>query len=158
MQFWQHGRKFPLKVKNSFAQSLKKIKHPFKTKFSPKSFSGHRECSFDNPAENFSREVLKILGHRPQKTLNFFESNFQKTLLTKMFPGHVESSYDNHTEKFSLKVGNSLLEEIWKNFVNFSNFFPTMFLWTRKMPLWHTCRKFFSHSTENLRSSFKKYL
>ena len=71
MFLWNRRMRFLKSRRNMFAQSPKKSKFMvFIQFFPPKCFSGHVECSFDNPAENFALKVRK-----KSKNINFFSKN-----------------------------------------------------------------------------------
>ena len=130
------------------------------TCFSPKCFSGHVECSFDKPADDFLSKVQKFSLKVPKNYL--FWKNF---FISKMSSGHVKCSFDNTAEKIWLRVRifftecpkkfwfvfslfffrpKRSSEQVECNSVNPANFFllqtqiilfifPTMFLWTGRM-------------------------
>ena len=67
MQFSQHCRKFFAKNPNLFRSksgNIYKIIFFHKKSFCSNCSSGHVECSFDNPAENFSLKVKIVLSNQ----------------------------------------------------------------------------------------------
>ena len=101
---------------------------------------------FCQKSENFSLKIRK------------WWTNYINCLCSKRSCGHVESNFDNPAEKVFAKVGNFFPRspKMMKK-QNFSKYiyFLKMFLWTRCMRFWHSCRNFFTKSQKLFRSFSK---
>ena len=102
--------------------------------------SGHVDCSFDNPAENFFLQNPKIVRSMSQKkSWNYYV--FQKTVFcSKMFFRTLSMQFWQLCQKFFAHS-----PKIFRKSKFFSKniFFLKMFLWIRRMDFWQPYRKFF---------------
>ena len=136
MQNWRNWEKFPLRVRSDLPWSRKVVNavyNFFSKQFSLTLFRWHKECGFDNAAEQLSPKVRKFFP-QIRKSLKNQKKISHPRFFLELIVWHVDCNFGNPSEKFKrkMKLSQSKYKKDKKICKIFTKIVSLFVDWTRK--------------------------